>query len=146
VPGDGADEDAMLVLDTYVSRAISRVPALAVRGFLRVRRGDPGVETLLQEALNLALEAGELQRVAPMVAARAEAAWLRGDLASRKDEIERTFGLAVERRYPRAQGELGYWLWRAGGLSQLPAGRDAPYSLQIAGDWRGAADVWSRLG
>ena len=55
----GADEDAMLVLDTYLSRAISRVPALAVRGFLRVRRGDPGVETLLQEALNLALEAGD---------------------------------------------------------------------------------------
>jgi DNA-binding CsgD family transcriptional regulator len=142
----GAEDDTALVLDSYTSNAVSRLPALAVRAFLRVRRGDPGAETLLQEALDLALETDELQRIAPAVAARAEAAWLHGELVSRKDELQRMFDLAVERRYPRTQGELGYWLWRAGGLDSLPAECDAPYALQIAGDWRGAAEAWGTLG
>jgi DNA-binding CsgD family transcriptional regulator len=143
---EGADEDAALILDTYASEAISRLPALAVRVFLRVRRGDPGAETLLQEALRLALETQEIQRIGPVVAARAEAAWLRGDLASRRDEIERTFRMASEHGFSRAQGELGYWLWRAGGFDTPPPEDTMPYSLQIAGNWRGAADAWGRLG
>jgi DNA-binding CsgD family transcriptional regulator len=142
----GAEDDTALVLDSYTSNAVSRLPALAVRAFLRVRRGDPGAEPLLQEALNLALETEELQRIAPVVAARAEAAWLRGDLTSRKEELERTFNLAKARNYPRTQSELGYWLWRACGLEQLPAECQAPYALQVAGNWRSAAAAWGKLG
>ena len=44
----GADEDTALVLDTYSSTAVSRLPAIAVRVHLCVRRGDPGAEALLQ--------------------------------------------------------------------------------------------------
>jgi DNA-binding CsgD family transcriptional regulator/Tfp pilus assembly protein PilF len=142
----GADEDTALVLGTYSSTAASRLPALAVRGYLRARRGDLGAEALLQNTLDLALETQELQRIAPMIAAHAEVAWLHGDLASRQAEIERVFALAQARHYSRAQGELGYWLWRAGALNQLPPECDSPYALQIAGDWRGAADAWERLG
>jgi DNA-binding CsgD family transcriptional regulator/Tfp pilus assembly protein PilF len=142
----GADEDTVLVLDTYSSSAITRLPALAVRVYLRVRRGDPGAEALLQQTLDLALETQELQRIAPLIAARAEVAWLHGELASCQAEIERVFALAQARHYSRAQGESGYWLWRAGALNQLPPGCDSPYALQIAGDWRGAADAWERLG
>jgi DNA-binding CsgD family transcriptional regulator len=141
-----ADDDTALVLDTYTNSAVSRLPALAVRAYLRVRRGDPGAETLLREALDLALETEELQRIAPVVAARAEAAWLRGELGSRRDELARTFTLAEARNHLRSQGELGYWLWRAGELDQLPARCGAPYALQIAEDWRGAADAWEKLG
>ena len=59
----------------------SRIDALVVLGLVRARRGDPGVWAPLDEALALdgTGEPGELQRLGPVAAARAEAAWLAGD-------------------------------------------------------------------
>jgi DNA-binding NarL/FixJ family response regulator len=37
-------------------------------------------------------------------------------------------------------------LWRSGVASQAQANTPAPYSLEIDGDWRAAADAWERLG
>jgi DNA-binding CsgD family transcriptional regulator len=44
------------------------------------------------------------------------------------------------------QSEVMIWLWRGGGLNEAPAGTPAPYALQIAGDWRAAADAWAEIG
>ena len=56
-------------------RASSRSPC---SGLVRARRGDPDVWPLLDDALALAEPTGELQRIGPATAARAEAAWLEG--------------------------------------------------------------------
>jgi DNA-binding NarL/FixJ family response regulator len=37
-------------------------------------------------------------------------------------------------------------MWRAGEPLALPDIAARPYALHIAGDWRGAADEWARLG
>ena len=55
-------------------------PALAFTaiGLVRARRGDPDQSAPLDEALALVEPSRELQRLAPVAAARAEAAWLEG--------------------------------------------------------------------
>jgi hypothetical protein len=62
-----------------VSRRRAASPPLAVLGRLRARRGDPDPWGPLDEALQLARQTGELQRIGLAAAARAEAHWLAGD-------------------------------------------------------------------
>jgi tetratricopeptide (TPR) repeat protein len=56
----------------------SRIHALVALGLVRARRGDPGVWEPLDEGLALATPRRELQWIAPVDIARAEAAWLEG--------------------------------------------------------------------
>jgi DNA-binding CsgD family transcriptional regulator/tetratricopeptide (TPR) repeat protein len=142
----GAEADAGRVLGHYRVAVITKIPALAVLGHLRARRGDPEAASLLDEARDLAAGTGELQRIAPVAAARAEAAWLRGDGPRALAEARDAFELARRHENPWALGELGFWVWRAGGLREPPAGAAAPYALHMAGDWRAAAEEWVRIG
>ncbi|GAC1450116.1 MAG: AAA family ATPase [Ktedonobacterales bacterium] len=142
----GADEDATAVLSVPQGPAAIRIPALITLGLVRARRGDPAAWPLLDEARELALATGEQQRIAPMAAARAEAAWLRGRSDQCRQEAQVGFAVAVRHRNPWALGELASWLWRVGDLSAPPRGSAEPYALQIAGDWRAAAAAWERVG
>lgn len=147
---DEAASDAQAVLGRSGVPAISLIPAQAALGRLRARRGDPGVAELLDEALANALPTGELQRVAPVAAARAEAAWLAGDAARCAVEARRGFDLALQHDQPWALGETACWLWRCGVLrgAELDAliGRCAePWALQMRRRWRDAAAAWAAL-
>lgn len=124
----------------------SRVMALLALGRLRLRRGDPGVEETLDEALSLAETSGTLQRLAPVRAARAEWALARGDPGRARAEAAAALPLAQAKRHPWLVGELAYWNWRAGAIDSVPDACAEPYALQIAGRWREAADAWQRLG
>jgi DNA-binding CsgD family transcriptional regulator len=92
------------------------------------------------------LATGELQRIAPVAAARAEAAWLQGNVEQCLAAARVGFDLALEHDDPWVRGELGIWMWRAGGLSHPLAGAAEPFALQMAGDWQGAAALWARIG
>jgi DNA-binding CsgD family transcriptional regulator len=120
--------------------------ALAALGRLRTRRGDPGAQALLDEALGLATQGGHLQRLAPVRAARAEAAWLAGDRPRTLEEARAVYDLAVSKQHPWFTGELGLWRWRAGDAIALPRWTARPHALQVEGDWRTAAADWERLG
>jgi DNA-binding CsgD family transcriptional regulator/tetratricopeptide (TPR) repeat protein len=124
--------------------AIGRITALIALGRVRARRGDPEVATLLDEALGLARRTGTLQRLGPVQAARAEAAWLRGDLGATRSEARAAYDLALGKRHAWFAGELAYWRWKAGDLTSAPDGIAEPYALQIGGDARGAAEAWTR--
>jgi tetratricopeptide (TPR) repeat protein len=76
---DAAAESAVEVLGHPGVAAPSRITPLAVLGRLRARRGDPDPWGPLDEALQLARQTGELQRIGLAAAARAEAHWLAGD-------------------------------------------------------------------
>jgi DNA-binding CsgD family transcriptional regulator len=43
-------------------------------------------------------------------------------------------------------GELGFWMWRAGALAAAGEEMAKPFALQIAGDWRAAAETWEQIG
>src|SRR3954471_840118 len=75
----GAEEDAAAVLRDPCVAAAGRIPPLVVVGRLRARREEPEVWRALDEALTLAERTGELQRLAPVAVARAEARWLVGE-------------------------------------------------------------------
>src|ERR671914_1641221 len=74
---------------------IARISALVALGRVRARRGDPGAAEPLDEALELSLPGGHLQRLGHIHAARAEAAWLAGNAARTLDEARAVYPLAL---------------------------------------------------
>lgn len=117
---NAAAEDASTVLRRPGTSAISRIMALVALGRLRSRRGDPEVDAALDEALELATQTGTLQRLAPVRAARAEAAWLAGDHDAARTEACAAFDLAIQHEHAWFVGELAFWRWRVGDLPTLP--------------------------
>jgi DNA-binding CsgD family transcriptional regulator/tetratricopeptide (TPR) repeat protein len=125
---------------------VPRVLALTVLGLVRARRGDPDVWPLLDEALELAEPTGELQRIGPAAAARAEAAWLEARHEAVLGETRAALDLALRRRAPWAIGELACWRRRAGVAEVVQDPVAAPYAAELAGDWGRAAELWAGLG
>jgi DNA-binding CsgD family transcriptional regulator len=143
---DRAGERAHALMLREVAGSTNRVIALLALGRLRLRRGDPGSAAVLDEALALAARTGTLQRLAPVCAARAEAAWMAGDAAAVRAEVERVFDSAKARRHPWFAGELAYWLSRVDPAVGVPGACAGPWRLQMEGCWREAAEAWLALG
>ncbi|MEP6885477.1 MAG: AAA family ATPase [Gammaproteobacteria bacterium] len=133
------------LLESHVIAVSQRVPALMVLAIVRARRGDPGVDPLLDEAMQLALPTGELQRIGRVAATCAEVAWYRGDL--KRVAADSAVGLqaAVSHQDPWLQGELAYWSSRASPGLSVSTDIAEPYALMIRGDWQGAAASWQQL-
>jgi DNA-binding CsgD family transcriptional regulator len=134
---DAADA-ASAVLRLRRTSATPGIVALTTLGLVRARRGDPGRHELLDEAWLLAEPTGELARLGPVAAARAEAAWLDGDFEGVATATESALALAVQRRSARRVVELVAWRRRAGIETPLPDWADAepwaacPYEEAIA--------------
>ena len=143
---DEAAARALDVIDGTDDRTISRVSALVALGRVRARRGDPDAQALLEEALALADASDTSQRAAPVRAARAEAAFLRGDLRATADEARPALVPAASRGDVWSAGELRYWMHRAGARDIPPGPGAEPFELQIAGQFREAANAWAALG
>jgi len=125
------------------SAPVTRVRALTVLGRLHARRGDDPWP-LLDEALALVGPGGEAQEVCPLALARAEAAWLAGDLERARAGAES--GEPLARGDAWWQGELALWRWKAGGSDRLPKGSAEPYVLHVGGRYREAAASWRSIG
>ena len=144
---DRAAETAVLVLRDPRSAPVPRGMALTTLGLVRARRGDPEADAPLSEEHALAWPTQELLRVAPVVAAKTEAAWLAGDTTAVEQETEAALSLALQRQAPWVVGELACWRWRAGLRDRLARGAAAePYALTLAGKAAQAAKVWRELG
>lgn len=143
---DDAAQEATRVLERHRLPTAVKIPALVILGWVRVRRGDPGSAAFLDEARTLALATGEVQRIVPVAAARAEAAWLGGNQEQCLAEARVGYDLVLTHTYPWKLGELSFWMWRAGGLKSVPGPIAEPFARQIAGDWRRAAALWAQIG
>ncbi len=141
-----AGESAQIALCDPRTWSVPRIAALVVLGLLRARRGDPEVWEPLDEALALAAPTGELQRIGPVAAARAEAAWLTGDHQAVGPATEKALALARRLGAPWVVGELACWRRRAGIEESDTEGLAEPYARQFAGDWIGAVEQWDELG
>ena len=108
------------------------------------RSGD--ASGLLADATELAVGTGEVQRLVPVAAACAEAAWLAGNTAAIVAAVDLAWPAAVEHPSPWSMGELSWWLTVAGVVrpTQEPVAR--PFALMLAGSWREAAQAWEELG
>ena len=142
---DEAGNHATAVVECPNFSLVSKIMALVALGRLRVRRGDPGAGAVLDEALDLAQRTNTLQRLAPVRAARAEAAWFAGDLERVAAEASAAYELAASHRHRWHIGEFAYWRWLTGEEITPPRWCAAPFVLQISGDWQGAAAAWQDL-
>jgi hypothetical protein len=126
---------------------VSRITALRVIGLIQARRGHPDAHRDVRpEAHRLALRSGESRNLVPLAIARAELAWLRGDLQAVRDAASPALPTATESRSGRWIGEAALWLRRAGELSDAPVGATEPYALQVAGRCHEAAKSWESRG
>ena len=141
-----AADSAAAVIRIPRTSTTPRILALVVLGLVRARRGDPEHRATLDEAWELAEPTGELPRLGPVAAARAEAAWLAGDRDAIDNATARPFALALERRSPWLIGELGVWRHRADLDVGPPPKTAEPNTLQLAGDWARAAALWREIG
>ncbi len=119
----------------------TRILAFKTLGQVLARKGeDPSAA--LDDALRLAEKTGELMRLGPLRAARAEAAWLAGDPKLAAAEAAHEYGNAVRCGERWLAGHLALWLHRGGrrvdDLSRLAE----PYALEITGCGEAAANFW----
>jgi tetratricopeptide (TPR) repeat protein len=139
---DEAAERASALLRDTISAVIVRIPALVIVGLVRTRRGDPGASEALDEALTLALPTGELQRIGPVAAARAEAAWYRNDSAAVRRETERGLQYGDFSRGPWFVGELLFWKSQATAASASDQRCPEPFRLALVQHWHEAAEAF----
>jgi DNA-binding CsgD family transcriptional regulator/tetratricopeptide (TPR) repeat protein len=139
---------------------ITRVSVLPVAGVLAARRGgdegDRGNEggrgdgsggiSALDEALAIALQTGESQRLVPVAVARAEAAWIAGRAGDVAAEIDRAWSAAVALPQAWELGELSWWLHLAGQHRPISVPLAPPFALMLADKHRNAAAAWEALG
>jgi DNA-binding CsgD family transcriptional regulator len=141
-----AAETAEHVVRRRTISTFPRTSALVVLALVRARRGDPGAARLLSEAFDLAQPTGEPLRIAPVAAAGAELAWLRGDSAAVAVATAPALEFAVEAAYAPVVGELLVWRRRAGIQEPVEADLPAQYAFELAGQYEQAAEEWRRLG
>jgi DNA-binding CsgD family transcriptional regulator/tetratricopeptide (TPR) repeat protein len=141
-----ASAAAAAVLGSHPRSRPGQVLALTLVGRLRGRRGDPDAQTPLDKAWSLVDSSDDLRRLWPVAAARAENAWLAGRTGQIPGLVTATYHLAIQTDHPWATGELGHWMRVAGAVTDPAARVAAPYALQAAGDWAGAARLWGELG
>ncbi len=135
-----------LLQSAKVAGVQQRITVLVTLAVVRLRRGDPGAAALLDEALELALPTAEINRIGRATAARAELAWLNGDLDGVVREATLGLGYVSGHTAPWIKGELTYWLSRAQPLAAIPDDMAQPYRLLLGGDWRAAAALWEGFG
>jgi DNA-binding CsgD family transcriptional regulator/tetratricopeptide (TPR) repeat protein len=142
-----ARTDLAAVFATMMSaRGWGRAAALAVRGRLGVRRGEPTARADLEEAWQLVRGSGVLQLCVPVVTALAELAWLDGALDGPPPELVEVAALPDVARWPAIAGELRLWLHRAGADPGDVETLARPHRLLIQGRYTEAAAAWEQLG
>ena len=118
-----AEADARASLDLGEQPGVSLCPALIALGRLQVRRGDREAGDTLDEAWRRAVHTQELQRLAPVAAARAENAWLDGDVAGTAAAARAAYPLVAKRGSVWARGELALLAVARGRARRSPGQR-----------------------
>jgi ATP/maltotriose-dependent transcriptional regulator MalT len=143
---DDAIADALGVLEQTGTMTVGRIPALTVIGTINMRRGEADAHAMLREALRLAEDTEEIQRIAPVAFALAEEASLRGD----RDGVRESIQVVLDRvDTPITRQDLSHlasWAARLGDGPSVPAGAPKELALQIGGRWQEAADAWVTVG
>src|SRR5207302_6349396 len=125
---------------------LPKFPALLVIALVRARRGDPDVWQLLDEARSIAISEGELQFLAAVSVARAEAAWLEGNLDAVQADTDEAFRSSLAHGAGWYLGEIVTWRRRAGIHDEVTLDVPPQWAAELAGDHVRAARIWTDLG
>src|SRR5580704_8952970 len=142
------DESAALsreLLTRSQASPVNRISPLTSLGKILARRGEPGAQEHLDEAMRSADGTTIPSHILRVRLARAEACWLQGRDADARREAELADDVSADSD-PWERGMIAVWLRRTGSV-RPPRGELAePYRQQIAGDWEQAASLWTQLG
>jgi DNA-binding CsgD family transcriptional regulator len=142
-----AAADCATVLTNPRAALPSRVQPATVLGLIHARRGDPGAWPLLDSALAHARRADELQRLAPVAVARAEALLLDGRQAEVDAETGDVLAASLELADRWIAGALLVLRRRAGLEDAVPEDVVAePWQLELSGRFEEAAAAWEEIG
>jgi ATP/maltotriose-dependent transcriptional regulator MalT len=146
---DAAEDLAAEVLESHPQRTplLSELIAGRVLGRLQTRQGRPQAQDTLDRTWAHTEAAGETQNLLPAAAGLAEYMWLTGDadpvrIARFREVLDE--GLRLGNTW--VGGDLAFWLWKLGELSEAPEGIAEPYRLVIAGKPVEAAAIWQAKG
>jgi DNA-binding CsgD family transcriptional regulator/tetratricopeptide (TPR) repeat protein len=142
---------ALACLDGDWTGPLERALEIAVAGGrlslgkILARRGQPGAQEYLDEAMRCADGTTISSYILRARLARAEACWLQGQAADARREAELAADASTDDDGWEC-GMIAVWLRRTGS-ARLPRGELAePYRQQIDGDWEQAASLWTQLG
>ena len=135
-----------LLEGSEVTGVQQRITILATLALVRLRRGDPGADAFLDEALELALPTSELNRIGRVAAARAERAWYAGRSDDVAREAARGLAHVEDHAAPWIRGELLFWLSRVQPVEVVAEDVAEPYRLMLQGEWQRAARAWQHIG
>ncbi|MDX6415235.1 MAG: hypothetical protein QOH23_2645, partial [Gaiellaceae bacterium] len=119
---------------------------LALDGLLAARLGRPGGRELLDQALAPLVGQPDGIREAAVRAVRAEIAWLDGDLATVREDVDAALAFESVRRAPAIAGEFAVWARRVGADVDAPANVPERYAAELQSNWRRARAEWLALG
>ena len=144
---DEAAATAQMILNGPRSQIVTpRLEALVTLALVRARRGDPGAWPLLDEAQETAIAAADLELLAPVAAARAEAAWLEGRPTAVGGETEQAYDEACRVGETTFAGWLACWRARVGLPVEPPDGIPERCRLQLDGEPELAAEQFRAQG
>jgi DNA-binding CsgD family transcriptional regulator len=138
-----ATRAAETVLQHTDVASVGAVEPLLTSVQTRARAGVHDYEALLDRAATLAEGMREVQRVAPVVAARCEIAWLTGDFETPARLAAEAWPVAEASDCPWNRGMIARWLapQSDGGPQRIAP----PHAAELAGRWREAAALWATL-
>ncbi len=146
---EGAYDEAAASLALLASTpALSRVTQLDVTtrlGLLRVRRGDPGAASAIEQAIGIAEQFAESDRLLAARLADVELAFIDEDFARAREGVEHALARAVADDDTQTD-RVAWWARRLGVDSASPKNGRRPYLIALDGDHRGAAVAFRELG
>jgi DNA-binding CsgD family transcriptional regulator/tetratricopeptide (TPR) repeat protein len=144
----GRLDDALASVQHLLRRprlaSVTLIVVNAVAGQVAARRGDDPVEWL-DHAWELAAATQEAQRLAPVAAVAAEAAWLAG-APPPVEMLDTAWAAVTARPVAWEVAEVGFWRDRAGLPTETTTPLPEPFALMHAGQWRVAARSWQVIG
>ncbi len=144
---DGAEAGLRRLLEDVADPGMLYAYSAPWLGRVLARRGDPTAGDLLDAAWAQAQRQHQLLGLAYAGIARAEWAWLTGDVAAARQVADVLLPLTEHPGAIPFRAELLRYLARAGVVTgaEEDAGVGA-YSLGLRGDWQAAAAAWRRAG
>ena len=125
---------------------LGRIDALAVVARIKMRRGEPDILPLLEEAISIALKATDLQRMVPALVASLEYEWITGKEFIEKSAIDHVFNLVEKTGNVYENSEFAFWLFKARKQKASVPELFAGYKLTSQVTALKAAEIWKQLG
>jgi len=145
----GRWNEAVAVADVLLGHPdlapVAAIPATAALARIEALRGGE-LTARFGPVAALAESSGELQRMAPMACAAAEAAWLQGRVDQIEGLVAAAWALPARANEAWFEADLAWWRRLGGVVEAAPVAAPEPYALMFGGRFAEASALWQQRG